>query len=53
MFLPKLVIWSLVYPFTLISFLAITLFDVICFLFHSPVDIWMLIDKALKQQEVE
>ena len=53
MYLIKLLIWSLLYPVVLLGFAVRIVFLVFTFLFHSPVDIWILISKSLESTQVE
>jgi hypothetical protein len=53
MFLIKTAIWTLLYPLVLLGFAARIVFMIISFLFHSPVDIWILISSSLESTQVE
>jgi hypothetical protein len=44
-----MLVWMLLYPIMLLSFLATSLWGVVVFLFHSPVDVWVMISKAVDQ----
>lgn len=45
------IIWSILYPITLLGFVCVTLWRIFWFLFNSPVDIWTMIGEAVNEQE--
>ena len=53
MSLHTLLVWMVMYPVTFIGFFGTILFSCIRFLFHSPVDIWCMIDEEIKKQQAE
>jgi len=46
-------LWMVMYPIAFIGFFGRTIFQCVCFLFHSPVDIWYMIDQEVKKQQTE
>jgi hypothetical protein len=49
MLLAKIGIWLLLYPLTVTGFFILSLFEWIHFLFNSPVDVWNVITKSIKE----
>lgn len=45
----KMLVWIVLYPIMLLSFLTTSLWSIVTFLFHSPVDVWIMISKAVDQ----
>lgn len=43
----KLLLWTTLYPIAVVSFFFTWLWNMVVFLFNSPVDIWMLISDAV------
>lgn len=48
-----LFVWMVMYPVTFIGFFGVILFQCVRFLFHSPVDVWCMIDEEVKKQQAE
>jgi len=51
MFLVKIAIWLVMYPFGLIGYTIMSIVDMAHFLFNSPVDVWNIISKAVDGTE--
>lgn len=49
MLLVKIGIWLLLYPLTVIGFFLISAFECAWFLFNSPVDVWGVINRSIKE----
>lgn len=45
------IIWSILYPVTLLGFMTFKVCQICWFLFNSPVDIWNMIGDSIKESE--
>lgn len=53
MLLIKILFWLVLYPFGLFGYMVMSIFEMGVFLFHSPVDIWNIISKAVDNIQEE
>ena len=51
MLLVKSALWVVVYPFILFGYGLSVAWEVISFLFHSPVDVWSIISKSIDEAQ--
>ena len=47
----KSLIWCIMYPIAFFGYFIMAVLEAIWFLFNSPVDIWMIISRAVDGQE--
>lgn len=47
------IVWSILYPITLIGYLCMSLARVAWFLFNSPVDVWHMIGESIQEERTE
>lgn len=53
MFLVKTTLWILLYPLLFTGYFLISCWQALSFMFHSPVDLWIIISNSLEQQAEE
>lgn len=53
MLLMKIMFWLMLYPLSVVGFIITSIWDMVLFLFHSPVDIWNIISRAFDNIEAE
>jgi len=53
MVLMKVIFWLALYPLTVAGFILTSAWEVILFLFNSPIDVWNIIGRAFDDPESE
>lgn len=49
----KALLWLAVYPIMCIGYITVTAWDLVSFLFNSPVDVWMIISRSVDDSQEE
>lgn len=49
MFLIKVVIWSVMFPITVVGFAWMSLLQCLAFLFNCPIDIWTIVSRNVDE----